>query len=320
MERPSKPIGISTGSVENYDEFGYFAENAAEFNIPFDAPPVVRRETVVLDDGREMSALVWGSEPAEAVLIHGGAQNAHTWDTVCLALGRPVVAIDMPGHGHSGAPAAGAADVMRNAQDIKAVVQALAPGVQTVVGMSLGGLTTMALSAADPDFFSTMVLVDITPGVNREKADHIHKFVNGPKSFPNFEDLLARTMEFNPTRSESSLRRGILHNAEQLEDGSWVWRHARHRVFASAEKTEEVAEGVRDYEALWKAIENHAGPVVLARGMRDQSVVDDADEEQLLRRRPDAQIVRFEEAGHSIQGDMPVELAKLIGSQIDLAV
>lgn len=312
MEQPDEQTEISTSSVEKYDEFGFFADNAAEFGIEYDAPPVVRRESVALDDGRAMSALVWGSEPAEAVLIHGGAQNAHTWDTVCLALGRPVVVVDMPGHGHSGAPATGAADVARNAEDLAVVIRALAPGARTVVGMSLGGLTTMAMSAAEPELFSTMMLVDITPGVNREKADHIHQFVNGPTSFPSFDDLLARTMEFNPTRSESSLRRGILHNAEQLEDGSWVWRHARHRVFGEADKPEEVASGVRDYEALWNAIESHSGPVVLARGMREQSVVDDSDEAELLRRRPDARVEHFVEAGHSIQGDMPIELAALI--------
>ena len=51
--------------------------------------------------GRTVSALVWGDAPAELVLIHGGGQNAHTWDTVALALDRPLVAIDLPGHGHS---------------------------------------------------------------------------------------------------------------------------------------------------------------------------------------------------------------------------
>ena len=55
-------------------------------------------------------------------------------------------------------------------------------------------------------------------------------FVNGPASFDSFEELLDRTMEHNPTRSESSLRRGILHNAVQREDGSWVWRYARFRT------------------------------------------------------------------------------------------
>jgi pimeloyl-ACP methyl ester carboxylesterase len=45
-------------------------------------------------------------------------------------------------------------------------------------------------------------------------------------------------------------------------------------------------------------------------------VDDDADEEELLRRQPTARIVRFEESGHSIQGDQPVELARLIDELI----
>jgi pimeloyl-ACP methyl ester carboxylesterase len=51
---------------------------------------------------------------------------------------------------------------------------------------------------------------------------------------------------------------------------------------------------------------------MLVRGMRPQSVVDDTDEAELLRRRPDARVVHVAEAGHSVQGDTPVELARLI--------
>ena len=51
---------------------------------------------------------------------------------------------------------------------------------------------------------------------------------------------------------------------------------------------------------------------MLVRGMRPQSVVDDADEAELVRRRPDARIEHVVEAGHSVQGDQPVELARLL--------
>src|SRR5215210_7119711 len=60
-----------------YDEFGLFAENAAEFGLPYDGPPTVRRESVEVAPGRRLSALVWGSAAPELVLLHGGAQNAH---------------------------------------------------------------------------------------------------------------------------------------------------------------------------------------------------------------------------------------------------
>ena len=86
-----------------YDEFGLFHENADEWGLPFAAPPTVRREEIEFAPGRVLSALVWGDGPPELVLLHGGAQNAHTWDTVALALDRPLVAIDLPGHGHSDA-------------------------------------------------------------------------------------------------------------------------------------------------------------------------------------------------------------------------
>jgi pimeloyl-ACP methyl ester carboxylesterase len=51
---------------------------------------------------------------------------------------------------------------------------------------------------------------------------------------------------------------------------------------------------------------------MLVRGMLPQSVVSDADEAELVRRRPDARIEHVEGAGHSVQGDKPVELAALI--------
>jgi pimeloyl-ACP methyl ester carboxylesterase len=57
-------------------------------------------------------------------------------------------------------------------------------------------------------------------------------------------------------------------------------------------------------------------PLLLARGMRSQSVVDDADEAELLRRNPGASVVHFEESGHSLQGDEPVRLALVINEFI----
>jgi pimeloyl-ACP methyl ester carboxylesterase len=289
-----------------YDEFSYFRENAEEFGLPYDGPPVVRRESVPMGDGRSLSALVWGDAEPEVVFLHGGAQNAHTWDTVVMALALPAVCIDLPGHGHSDGPREGAANPRTNAEDVATAIRALAPDARCVVGMSLGGMTSMALAEAHPELVRKLLLVDITPGVTGQKASQITAFVNGPESFPSFDEILERTIQFNPTRTVSSLRRGILHNAEQREDGSWVWRYARHRTGAPQEQRD------REFGSLWDALERYPGPLCLARGMTAQSVVDDADEAELRRRRPDARVEHFAEAGHSIQGDMPVELASLV--------
>jgi pimeloyl-ACP methyl ester carboxylesterase len=242
------------------------------------------------------------------VLLHGGAQNAHTWDTVALALDRPLAAIDLPGHGHSDGVAAtgGSHRAETLAADVAVAVAALAPDADAVVGMSLGGLTAIALAAQRPELVRRLVLVDITPGVDRAKAKAITDFVRGPATFASFDEILARTVAHNPTRTESSLRRGILHNAEQLDDGSWRWRYRRDdEFFASDDDIDATAR-------MWDALDAVTVPVLLARGMLPQSVVDDADEAELLRRLPHARVVHFADAGHSVQGDMPVELAAAI--------
>jgi len=307
---PGMPYRAAMADRVPYDEFAYFEDNAREFGLPYDGPPVVRRVRAEVEPGRELSALVWGDGPPELVLLHGGAQNAHTWDTVALALDRPLVALDLPNHGHSDGGHDGAFGPQANAIDVSVAIETLAPDAAAVVGMSLGGLTTIALAGHRPDLVRSIVLVDVTPGVDEQKASPIMAFVDGPPSFASFDDLLARTIEFNPTRTESSLRRGILHNAMQLEDGSWVWRYARFRVGTDAGDTRPLHE----FGALWDVVSTIEVPLMLVRGMREQSVVDDADEAELLRRCPGARIEHVADAGHSVQGDTPVELAQLIDS------
>jgi hypothetical protein len=249
--------------------------------------------------------------------LHGGAQNAHTWDTVALALDVPLLCIDLPGHGHSDSAAAFSADALpmqQNAADIATVIRALAPDALAVIGMSLGGLTTLALTRDHGDLVRKMVLVDITPGVNQEKTKQITDFVNGPATFPSFEDLLKRTIEFNPTRTVESLRRGILHNALQEDDGSWVWRYRR----ADAPPLPEMKAAVEDGDKrpstapLWDVVSGFGKPLMFVRGMRKQSVVTDEDEAELVKRAPHARVEHVLEAGHSVQGDTPLELAELI--------
>jgi pimeloyl-ACP methyl ester carboxylesterase len=299
----------------DYDEFGLFHENAAEYGLPFDRPPVVRRAYAEVAGGRRLSALVWQDGDPELVLLHGGSQNAHTWDTVAMALDRPLVAIDLPGHGHSDGPGdhlAGQLDAHGNAVDVAAAIRQLAPAAKAVIGMSLGGLTAIALSAEAPELVRKIVLVDVLPGIKGQRAQHITDFVNGPASFASLDELLERTARFNPARSRSSLRRGILHNAEQQPDGTWVWRWARHRRPAPASPVPAgAAAGIR-YGPLWEEVSSITVPLLLARGMRPDSVLDDDDERELLRRLPSAQVIHVEDAGHSLQGDTPLELAAII--------
>jgi pimeloyl-ACP methyl ester carboxylesterase len=284
------------------DEFSLLRENADEAGLPWRGRPAVERVAVALPDGRSVSALRWGSGPPEVVLLHGGAQNAHTWDTVALALDRPVLAIDLPGHGRSDWRADHHYSPPALAADVEVVVRERAPEAALLVGMSLGGLTALCLTARAPDLVRRLAVVDVTPGTDRAKAEPIITFVSGPEHFDSFDALLERTVAHNPTRSVSSLRRGVLHNATEDPDGSWRWRWDPQHLPGAVNV---------EFGDLWATVDAVRVPFLLLRGSLS-SVVDDDDVAEVRRRVPSVRVEVVDGAGHSIQGDRPVELARLL--------
>jgi pimeloyl-ACP methyl ester carboxylesterase len=295
----------------HYDEFGLFAGNAEELGIPYVAPHVTRVATDV-GKGQMVSALRWGTETPDLVLIHGGAQNAHTWDSVALLLDRPLLAIDMPGHGHSSARDDHAYWPAENSVAIETALRSWGIAPRLVVGMSLGGLTSVALADRAPDLVPSLFLVDVTPGVDHEKASAIVQFVNGPEYFESFDEILARTIQFNPTRSEASLRRGVMHNAVADADGRWRWRYDLPRIGSGEGESGRVMPGL---DELWEAIGRFAGHLTLVRGALSPVVSDD-DVAEFTRRNPRADVVVVEGAGHSVQGDQPKVLADLLAAEL----
>ncbi len=290
----------------SYDEFAYFYENLEEWDLTVRVPSV-RRFFVAVDGLRQLSGLAWAEGEPELVLVHGGAQNAHTFDTVALALQRALLALDLPGHGHSDPSPYGSSSPRAHAQDVGRALEQLVSTPQVLVGMSLGGLTSLIVAHERAHLVRHLVLVDITPGVDAHKARRVLDFVNGPASFTDFDELLARTVAHHPSRSVSSLRRGILHNARRREDGSWVWRHQQH-----PDATLEAPPS----GDLWGVLEEIRVPVTLVRGTWEGSVVDDEDEARFLEVQPSARVVRVE-AGHSVQGDNPLALASILSELLE---
>jgi esterase len=299
------PVGPDHPSFR-YDEMAFLSENCAEYDLPWNGTAEVERTSFALADGRRIAALAWGSGPPRVLLLHGGAQNAHTWDTVALALRpSPVLAVDLAGHGHSSWRDDGRYDPRSLAGDVVEVLDRLG-GVDLLVGMSLGGLTATAAAAARPDLVGRMVAVDITPGVTRDKAREVHDFIEGPQSFPSFRAIFDRTVEFNPTRSPASLRRGILHNAHRTPDGSWEWNYDRRPGDPGS---------FPEPSSLWEDVAAATMPYLLVRG-GTSPVVDDDDVAELRRRNPAARVVVVDGAGHSVQGDRPRELADLLTAEL----
>ena len=186
-----------------YDEFGMLSQNASESGLPFAQAPAVARRTFTVAPKQQVSAIVWGTAEPELVLLHGGGQNAHTWDTVALALGRSVIAIDLPGHGHSSRRPDRDYGPWRNATAVAAVLEQAAPAAAAVVGMSLGGVTAIRLAATRPDLVRNLVVVDVTPQVNDSarsmtRADRgAVALVAGPPVFDSFDAIAGAAVAAN---------------------------------------------------------------------------------------------------------------------------
>ena len=71
-----------------------------------------------------------------------------------------------------------------------------------------------------------------------------------------------------------------------------------------------------DFGDLWSYVDAVEVPFLLVRGA-DSPVVSDEDVAELARRRPAVRVEVVEAAGHSVQGDQPLELAQLIEDFLD---
>jgi pimeloyl-ACP methyl ester carboxylesterase len=147
------------------DEFALIAESAARAGIGRGAIPGVRRSWVSVPTGGRVSAVLWGSGPPEVIFLHEAGRTARAWDEVALRLGRPSVAIDLPGHGRSDSRRNGRSGPRTLADPIAEAIRAFAPRARLVVGSGLGGRTALALiTTPRPAFLPRLALIDTLPG------------------------------------------------------------------------------------------------------------------------------------------------------------
>jgi pimeloyl-ACP methyl ester carboxylesterase len=289
---------ISADELASLSEFTFLKENARQAGV--DTVPSVER----IDSG-PISALKFSSGSPRVVFLHGGGQNAHTWDTVIVGLGEPALAIDLPGHGRSAWRGDGDYGPKLNATAVEPVVREFAPDADLLVGMSLGGLTAIRLAVAAPDLVRKLVLVDVTPSAPERHTQMTDAqkgtvaLVQGERTFPSFQAMLDVTVAAAPHRDRESLRRGVFHNSRRLDDGTWTWRYDSMRK----------GEG---FERLWDDVPRLTVPTTLVRGA-NSAFVNHEDADEFARTAPGFQGVHMvENSGHSVQSDQPRVLIHIL--------
>jgi pyruvate dehydrogenase E2 component (dihydrolipoamide acetyltransferase) len=182
-EGETLPVGALLGVVADASvgdaELDAFVEQTrqAQAEAAAEAPPP--EPVLTQAEGWTVRNLRMGPETGvPLVLIHGFGGDLLSWqfNQPELAADRPVVALDLPGHGGSSKAVTGG-DVAWLAAQVRSALAALGIGRAHLAGQSLGGAIALQMALDEPDRIASVSLL-CPAGLGREiNMDYIGNFI-----------------------------------------------------------------------------------------------------------------------------------------------
>jgi len=297
------------------DEFALVAQTAAEAGSAGGDLPRVRRAWVNVPAGGHVSGVFWGDGQPEVVFLHGIGESARAWDAVALTVGRPSVAIDLPGHGRSDWRRDGRYQPGKLASSVAEAIRSFAPRARLVAASGLGGHTALALHRRQPRLLPRLALVSTLPGSEPGPAQRWP----GPERFASPAEALAALTVRRPEHSAPSLRREIAYELIQDQDGSWAWRHHPGSLPAAPP---DGAAGTGDLaaadEARWGELGQLGAAAAVIRGDWD-GPLSAADLARLRERAPGVQVITIPGGGGDVVATQPAALAAALNQLLTTA-
>lgn len=252
------------------------------------------------------------------LLLHGGGQTRHAWGGAARALaehGWRAIAVDQRGHGDSDWASDHFYRIDHFATDMRALATAM-PSPPAVVGASLGGLATLlgAGEAAEPaKVASAVVLVDITPTVERAGVERIVNFMQKRMhdGFTSLDDAADYVASYLPDRPRPKSTAGLEKNLRRREDGRWYWHWDPGFMTDIDTRMED-----RDPARMKAATRRLAMPALLVRGGKSDLVTPETARE-FVDLAPDARFVDVAAAGHMVAGDQNDVFIQAVMSFLD---
>jgi len=253
-------------------------------------------------DGLRLLADVWGDAGARPVLLqHGGGQTRHSWGSTAAdlaAAGWRAISLDLRGHGDSHWDPRENYSLDAYASDTRAVLAQIdRPTV--VVGASLGGLAALrAHDTGAEKWFAGLILVDVTPTLDRSGAERILQFMGArlADGFADLDEVADSIAAYMPHRRRPENLEGLKKNLRLGVDGRYRW----HWDPAFVTSGRRVSGTERD--PLIEASRNLRVPTLLVRG-RMSDIVTMETAREFLELVPHAEFVDVSGAGHMVAGD-----------------
>ena len=239
----------------------------------------------------------------DVIFLHGGGQTRHSWGGTASAVaerGWTSWTIDARGHGESDWSPDGDYRLSMFAADLGHVVEEIG-GRPTLVGASLGGLTSLLLLGRDaPGSARGLVLVDIVPDMEKRGADRISTFMtaNARTGFASLEEAADAVAAYSDHRTRPPSLDGLRKNLRE-RDGRWYWHWDPAFVLPDPDRGPSEISDVALLTDCSMAIDE---PILLVRG-RMSDVVSAEGAEAFVAEVPNAEFADVSGAGHMVAGD-----------------
>ena len=199
-----------------------------------------------------------------AVLLHGVLQTKEGMANLAahLARGGPVLVPDLRGRGDSDRPPAGY-DPATLADDVAALIEALALDRPVLIGRLHGGVVAYHLAARRPDLVRGLVLGNTSPEVDPARAERANAATRAlPDRFASFDAALAFYVD-RLGLAEARARHDIPHDLVADPDGDGAGLRWRYDLALVAR-----IESAAMPRADWDLLAGVACPMLLLRGQR----------------------------------------------------
>ena len=264
-----------------------------------ESEPVDRNVQV---NGMTFHYLEWGQAGNPLiVMLHGGSQQAHSWDFVSLPLSEDfhIIAMDQRGHGDSDWATDGDYTLEAQQRDIDGFVEALGIANFHLIGHSMGGRNSYVWASGNSDKLRSLVIVDTGPVAQSRGRNRIQNFRELPDELDSFEEFADRVQEYTGRSREQTLG-ALKYSIRQRPDGKWSWKYDKLL------RTPGRQGPAWSSEQLWEAVAKITCPTLVVRGGNSDIFADETMREmqQVI---PNCETVTVPDAGHLVAGDNPVD-------------
>lgn len=255
------------------------------------------RDGATVLNGLRFHYLDWGTAGhLPLLLLHGGAQTAHSWDEVAPDLARDhhVLALDQRGHGDTQWAPAGGYRRDDFVADVVAFLDDHGWRQATLVALSLGGLNAIACATTHPERVPGLVVVDVVPTIAPAGGQAIRAQL-AVRDFASFDEAVERALAFNPRRTRANVEERLRHALRPTAEGRWTYKFDAAIGGGGLET---------DFERLWEHVRAIRCPTLLVRGA-ESAILTGEGAARFARELPGSELAQVPAAGHSVMGDNP---------------